>query len=126
MWTQAFRATLRRWHSQAFAFAVGDRLLEKAWTGRGALLFYAWLLVFTSMNVINWCSPGWCTTIGFPLPWLTWSDAIMTIGDGRVAGVIAAVGKLFAAALDLLTFVGAAVVLTRVRNPRRTSVHADS
>lgn len=49
----------------------------------------------------------------------------MTIGDGRVAGVIAAVGKLFAAALDLLTFVGVAVVLTRVRNSRRTTVHAD-
>ncbi|MGB2713782.1 MAG: hypothetical protein WBC51_06360 [Vicinamibacterales bacterium] len=48
----------------------------------------------------------------------------MTIGDGRVAGVIAAVGKLFAAVLDLLTFVGVAVVLTRVRNSRRTSVHA--
>jgi hypothetical protein len=41
-----------------FAFLVGRRMLGGVWTSRSALIFYAWLVVFTAANVIDWCSPG--------------------------------------------------------------------
>jgi hypothetical protein len=99
----------------AFAFAVGQRLLSGAWTGRPALLFYVWLLGFTAANVVNRCSPGWCATVGFPFAWYAWSDHLLTFGDGRFGDFIDTIGTVIGAVVNLLTFVAVASVLTRER-----------
>ena len=103
----------------AFALAVGDRTLKRAWTSRRALLFYLWLFVFTAANVVNRCAPGWCASIGFPFPWQSWSDSIMTFGDGRIVNAIATIGAIVCAVLDLLTFAAVARALGRIRIPGR-------
>ena len=97
----------------AFAFAVGNWMLKGAWTSRRAQLFYAWLFGFTLANVINRCSPGWCETIGFPLAWRSWSDSIITFGDGHVSTWMAASGQILGAVVNLFTFAAVAGVLTR-------------
>lgn len=43
------------------------------------LLFHGVLGVSAALNFVNWCSPGWCETFGFPLPWHAVSDAVATI-----------------------------------------------
>jgi hypothetical protein len=93
----------------AFLWSVGRWVLGSSWTSRSALLYYAWVLIFTAANTIDRCSPGWCTTIGFPFPWQTWSDVLFDAGGFRQ--VMDAVGS----ALDLLVFMGVAVVITRAR-----------
>jgi len=97
----------------AFAFGLGNWMLKGAWTSRRALLFYVWLLGFTVANVINRCSPGWCETIGFPFAWRSWSDSIITFGDGRLSTLMAAIGPVAGAAMNLFTFAVVARVLTR-------------
>jgi cbb3-type cytochrome oxidase subunit 1 len=91
-----------------FVWMVGKRLLHDSWTSRSALLYYVWLLTFTALNTVNRCSPGWCTTIGFPFAWQSWSDAIFNNDRFRV--FTDAIG----AGLNLLTFVVVAILLTRV------------
>jgi hypothetical protein len=98
-----------------FAFAVGRWMLNGAWTGRPALLFYAWLLGFTAANVVNRCSPGWCATVGFPLAWYSWSDSLVTLGNDRFDYLIDVFGDAFGAVVNLLTFVVVASLLTRGR-----------
>jgi hypothetical protein len=98
-----------------FAFAVGRRMLNEAWTGRPALLFYAWLLGFTAANVVNRCNPGWCATVGFPLVWYSWSDALVTFGNERFDYWLDVLGKVFGPVVNLLTFVVVASLLTRGR-----------
>jgi hypothetical protein len=102
-----------------FAFVVGQWLLQGAWTTRRALLFYLWLIVFTGANVINWCSPGWCETIGFPLPWRHESDSIVVFSDSDFTPWISAIGLPFSALLNLLLFVAVAGLLTRTRVSNR-------
>ncbi len=75
----------------------------------GVMAGAAWVLIFTAANTIDRCSPGWCTTIGFPFPWQTWSDVLFDAGG--FGQVMDAVGG----ALDLLVFMGVAVVITRAR-----------
>ncbi len=99
----------------AFAFALGNWVLNAAWTSRRALLFYLWLVGFTFANVINHCSPGWCTTIGFPFTWHSWSDATLTFADGNVITWMTAIGQVLGAVLNLLMFAAVASVLARVR-----------
>jgi hypothetical protein len=96
----------------AFVWVVGRRLLHDSWTSRLALRYYAWLLVFTAINTVNRCSPGWCLTVGFPFTWHSWSDALLA--DDSLRAFMNAMG----AVLDLLTFVAVAALLTRVRVPR--------
>jgi len=98
-----------------FVWAVGKRLLHDSWTSRSALLYYVWLLAFTAVNTVNRCSPGWCTAIGFPFAWQSWSDAIFD--DDRFRVFMDAMG----AVLDLVTFVAVAALLTRVRVPRSSA-----
>jgi hypothetical protein len=98
-----------------FAFAVGKHMLQGTWTNLRAALFYLWLIVFTGLNVVNRCSPGFCETIGFPLPWQYWSDAILVGPDEWFWDVVAGLGQLLAAALNLATFVLGSRVVTRVR-----------
>ena len=105
----------------AFAFVVGKRLLKGTWTGWRALLFYGWLVVFTAANVINWCAPGWCATIGFPFPWHIWSDSILTVEDNRFAEFVGTFGSVIAAVLDLLTFIGVSSLLARLPSSSRVA-----
>jgi hypothetical protein len=107
----------------AFAFFTGERVLHRNWTTRRALLFCSWVFAFTALNVVNYCSPGWCETIGFPLPWLSWSDSILTIGDDDLQVVIDVIDRAapaIAALLDLFAFVAVAHVLTGRRTDRVT------
>ena len=93
------------------------------WGKRRAALFYLWLVGFTVANVINRCAPGWCDTTGLPLPWRSGSDAIITINGTNVSAVMAGIGGAIGGAVNLLTFVAVAGVLThgvasvRVRRP---------
>ena len=51
------------------------------------LKFWLIALVFTVLNVANWCSPGWCERFGFPFPYSWWSDAIIIMnGENLTAG----------------------------------------
>jgi hypothetical protein len=93
-----------------FAWVTGNYLLRGAWTSRPAVTFYTWLLVFTAANTINYCSPGWCTTLGFPLPWRNWSDAILG-GFESLDRALEVVGGV----VDLTAFVLVAWVATRRR-----------
>jgi hypothetical protein len=98
----------------ALAFIIGDRFLRRTWTNQWALVFCAWLFTFTALNTINYCSPGWCETIGFPLPWRTWSDSILTLGNPDLVEVaIERSAPAIAALLDVCVFVAVASVLTR-------------
>jgi hypothetical protein len=97
----------------AFVFVLGNWMLRGHWTTRRALLFYIWLLAFTVANVINRCSPGWCETIGLPLPWRAWSDAMITINEDNVSAAMAGVGAVVGGVVNLLTFAAVAGVLTR-------------
>jgi hypothetical protein len=93
-------------------------LLDRRWTERRALLFYIWVAAFTALNVVNYCSPGWCETIGFPFAWRAWSDSILMLEDrdfGQV--VMEKVGPAVAALLDLFAFVTVARVVTSTRRP---------
>jgi hypothetical protein len=104
----------------AFVFLVGDRVLDRQWTDRRALLFFAWVVAFIALNVINYCSPGWCETIGFPFAWRYWSDAILTFGDRDlmlVQAIVDIARPVIAALLDLLVFIVVARVLTSRRSP---------
>ena len=99
-----------------FAFITGDRVLNRGWTNRRALLFGAWIIAFTALNVVNYCSPGWCQIIGFPFPWSTWSDSMLTFGDpSPVRAVIDRAAPAVAALLDLLAFVAVARLIGRDR-----------
>jgi len=100
----------------AFAFLTGERVLNRVWTNRRALLFCVWVTAFTALNVVNYCSPGWCATIGFPFPWLTWSDSILTFGDSSVMQTLAVTDNaaaVVAALLDLFVFVAVARLIGR-------------
>ena len=102
----------------AFAFLVGDRVLDRRWTDRRALLFCVWVVTFTTLNVINYCSPGWCETIGFPFPWRAWSDSILTFGEPDLVHVaIERAVPATAALVDLFAFVAVPVVLARRLRP---------
>jgi hypothetical protein len=93
---------------------TGDRFLQRTWTDRRALVFCGWLVTFTALNLVNYCSPGWCETIGFPLPWRAWSDSILTFGDpDLVDASIERAASAIAALVDVCVFVGVARVLTR-------------
>ena len=108
----------------AFAFAVGNWMLEGAWTGHRAVLFYLWFVGFTVANAINRCSAGWCTTIGFPFAFHSESDVIITFVDDLVIAWMPTVLAVIAGGLDLLTFAAVAAVLTRARVRGRTAGQA--
>jgi hypothetical protein len=91
-----------------FAWRVGNRLLRGAWTSRPAFLYYAWLVLFTAANTINYCSPGWCMTMGFPFPWHFWSDRILE-GAPDFTLVLEVTGAI----LDLTSFAAAAFLFRR-------------
>jgi hypothetical protein len=105
----------------AGVFALGGSLLRGRWGSRRALFFYAWLLAFTLANVINRCSPGWCETIGLPFAWRSWSDSVVTIGDGRVSLWLSGIASVVAAAMNLVIFAAVAGALTRAGASNRSA-----
>jgi hypothetical protein len=48
--------------------------------------FVALLLAFALLNCVNWCSPGWCERLGFPLAYSSSSDAVVVMNGTNVAG----------------------------------------
>ena len=51
------------------------------------LAFIAFGLLFVTLNVANWCNPGWCGSFGFPFRYRWWSDAIIIMnGKNLTAG----------------------------------------
>jgi len=91
-----------------FFWVVADRLLRGAWASYQACAFYGWVLFFTAANVINFCSPGWCMTLGFPMAWHGWSDAILEGAEG-LKRVLYVAGAL----VDLCVFVVGGWAITR-------------
>ena len=99
-----------------FLFVVGERLLGRRWIDRRSTLYYAWIVAFTVLNVVNYCPSGWCETIGFPSTWRAWSDSILMLGDGDIVQILTQrVRPVVAAVLNLFVFVGVAHLLTRTR-----------
>lgn len=92
------------------AWELGNRLLRGAWTSGPAFLYYTWFLLFTAANTINYCSPGWCMTMGFPFAWHFWSDAIFDVeGAQDFTRVLEVTGAI----VDLTTFVAVAILCGR-------------
>jgi hypothetical protein len=99
-----------------FIFLVGNRLLGRRWIGCRALLYCAWVVAFTALNVVNYCSPGWCETIGFPLTWWAWSDSMLVLADDDILNVLRErVVPVIATLVNLFVFVAVARVLARAR-----------
>ncbi|MEA2238605.1 MAG: hypothetical protein QOC81_3329 [Thermoanaerobaculia bacterium] len=40
-------------------------------------VFWLTAVVLATLNLANWCNPGWCARFGFPFPYSWWSDAIL-------------------------------------------------
>lgn len=75
---------------------------------------------FATLNLANWCSPGWCARFGFPFPYSWWSDSIGFMNDANLtAGV-----SILAIAADFIVLLGAAVVGARqfARPPSNSSL----
>ena len=42
-------------------------------------VFWLTAVALATLNLANWCSPGWCARFGFPFPYSRWSDAILVM-----------------------------------------------
>jgi hypothetical protein len=51
---------------------------DRTWRAT-ALAVCAWSGFFGVLNIVNFCSPGWCGWYGFPFPYYEWSDSVMVI-----------------------------------------------
>ena len=99
-----------------FFFVVGDWLLGRRWTGHRSVRYFACVVVFTALNVVNYCPSGWCETIGLPFPWRVWSDSMLILGDPDIVQVVTErVAPVVAALLDLCVFGVVARAVTRRR-----------
>jgi hypothetical protein len=100
----------------------GSRLL---FPRRGTTSVFRWRLrlwliafAFTILNIVNWCSPGWCERFGFPFPDSWWSDAIIVMnGKNLTAGT-----SLIAFGADISVFL-LAVAALRHASRRSTTAH---
>ncbi|MBV9492863.1 MAG: hypothetical protein JOZ54_01355 [Acidobacteria bacterium] len=91
----------------AVLFAIGRFAFPG---GRGRLAFAFVAFGFALVNVMNWCSPGWCESFGFPFAYSWRSDAILIFnGENLSAGFsIPALWKnvgLFFLATAVMSFV---------------------
>ena len=57
-------------------FATRDRIQHESWRA-AALATYACSGLFGVLNIVNFCSPGWCGRYGFPFAYYEWSDSVM-------------------------------------------------
>lgn len=60
--------------------AMRTGIQHDAWRS-AALVTYACSALFGVLNIVNFCSPGWCGRYGFPFAYYEWSDSVM-IFDG--------------------------------------------
>lgn len=49
--------------------------------GLPAFLLCSWSSIWAVLNTTNHCAPGWCRWYGFPLPFYSWSDAIISFNS---------------------------------------------
>lgn len=87
---------------------------------RYRLAFFSTALVFALLNVVNWCSPGWCERYGFPLPYWSWSDSIVIVNGENLTADVSVVALV--ANVLLLALVGYAMFNTYER--RRPTPYA--
>jgi len=71
-----------RWYTLALPLFLGHihslvRLRHNP-DGLPAFLLCSWSSIWTVLNTTNHCAPGWCRWYGFPLPFYSWSDAIIS------------------------------------------------
>ena len=81
------------------AFPRGEANLAHRWN----LSFWLIAFAFTALNIVNWCSPGWCEHFGFPFPYSWWSDAILILN-----------GENFSAGRSVIAFLANAMVFLAV------------
>ena len=74
------------------------------------IYFLATCLGFSALNLINWCSPGWCERFGFPFPYLWWSDAVVIMNGRNITAGTSKVGL----AMNVAILVVSVVLLSRV------------
>ena len=78
-------------------------------------LFLATCFAFAALNLLNWCSPGWCEKFGFPFPYSWWSDSMIWInGENLTGGMSILAGTANFAIL-------ATIVALMVRNNRHAA-----
>ena len=83
---------------------------------RAAIFVWAWCGFLGALNTANLCNPGWCGSYGFPVPFYTWSDAVM-IWNGEGPDHFHELG-LYA---DLVVFVIGLVFVLRSMRQARTA-----
>ena len=100
-------------------FALSRRAVPHVTLAR--TVFWATALALATLNLANWCSPGWCTRFGVPFSYSWWSDAIIVMnGVNLTAG-----SSLIAIIADFIILLGVAVVAARqfVPSPSNSAVH---
>ena len=85
---------------------------------RRALILWAWCGLFGGFNTHNACSPGYCGSYGFPIPFYTWSDSGM-IGKSLQPFSPAAL------VIDTVVFLAVTIVILRAGGSRREVAPAD-
>lgn len=66
-------------------------------------MFWAVSFLFALLNLLNWCSPGWCERFGFPIPYSWWSDSIGGIDQDHLTAGTSALALILNAATFLAT-----------------------
>jgi hypothetical protein len=67
--------------------------------------FLATCLGFSALNLINWCSPGWCERFGFPFPYSWWSDAVLIMNGRNITAGTSKLGLAMNIAILLVSVV---------------------
>lgn len=77
--------------------------------GLARMVFWLTAVALITMNLANWCSPGWCERFGFPFSYSWWSDAILVMnGVNLTAGT-----SILAIVANVLILLGVAVLAAR-------------
>lgn len=89
-------------------------VLSRRWIPSGATLartaFWLTAGILATVNLTNWCSPGWCERFGFPLPYSWWSDANIVMNDVNLP----AGSSVVAVVADFVVLLLGAIVISRV------------
>lgn len=95
----------------ALLFAVSRRTIPSGAPGASLarMAFWSTATILATVNLANWCSPGWCERFGFPLPFSWWSDAIMVMnGVNLTAGT-----SVLAVMADFIVLLLASLAISR-------------
>lgn len=107
----------------AILFALSRRAIPQSAprVGLARTVFWVTAVALSTLNLANWCSPGWCQRFGFPFPYSWWSDAILVMnGVNLTAGT-----SILAIVADFIILLGAAVVAARqfAASPSNSALH---